>query len=64
LKTDFPESISIVGISRVGFNEDFTQSLIWIEFYGMDKKLKRRYLLITWDPVQQNVNETKWFSAE
>ena len=52
----------LVGLSRLGFNEDFTQSLTYVEFYGMDKLLQRKYVLISWEGSM--VKETKWFSAE
>jgi hypothetical protein len=56
----------VVGLSKAGFSEDFTQSLIYVEFYGHDKLLQRKYLMTTWDISGVGAHEvaSKWFSAE
>jgi hypothetical protein len=58
--------LGVVGLSKAGFSEDFTQSLTYVEFYGNDKLLQRKYLLETWDIYEAgaSVKATKWFSAE
>ncbi len=57
---------SIIGLSRIGFSQDKTQSLAYFEFYGSDRNLKKNYILITWDYSQGGsmVKDVKWFSAE
>ena len=57
---------SIIGLSRIGFNEDRTQSLTYFEFYGSDHQLKKSYILLGWDYSQGGamVKDTKWIPAE
>jgi hypothetical protein len=54
----------LAGLSRIGYNEDFTQSLTYVEFYNLNKILQKKYVLITWNSVQNEIKDTKWFSAE
>ena len=56
----------LLGLSKSGFNKDFTQSLTYVEFYNLNKVLQKKYILITWDYSQGGsvIQDTKWFPAE
>jgi len=56
----------LIGFSRIGYNEDFTQSLTYVEYYDLTKTLRKKYILINWDYSQGGsmVKDTKWFPAE
>lgn len=55
----------LLGLSKSGFNKDFTQSLTYVEFYNLNKVLQKKYILITWDYSQGSmIQDTKWISAE
>ena len=54
---------AIVGLSRVGFNEDNTQSLVYVEYYRPEKGTQKKYCLITWKREGLGImrESIKWF---
>lgn len=54
--------LAVIGLSRVGFNADNSQSLVYVEFYNPETQLQKRYCLITWkrDGLQMVKENIKW----
>jgi hypothetical protein len=43
-----PRLEAIIGLSRIGFSKDQTQSLVYVEHFDPEQKLQQKYCLITW----------------
>jgi hypothetical protein len=58
-----PRLKAIIGLSRVGFNSNRTQSLTYVEYFNLEKQLQKKYCLITWkrDGIVFWDENIKWF---
>lgn len=60
-KRKYPDTKGVVGFSKIGFNNDKNQALVYVEFYNPEKKLIKLYYLLTLkiDEKLQAVNVEK-----
>lgn len=47
-KNKNPRLAAIIGLSRIGFSKDNSQSLVYIEYYNPQFGLQKKYCLISW----------------
>ena len=58
-----PRLKAIIGLSKVGFNFDKTQSLVYVEYFNLEKQLLKKYCLISWKREGNSLRDEdiKWF---
>jgi hypothetical protein len=58
-----PRLEAIVGLSKLGSNKERTRFLVYVEYFDLEKKLQKKYCLITFTPRPGGFFDTnfKWF---
>jgi hypothetical protein len=47
-KKKHPKLKAVIGMSRIGFSADGTQSLVYVEYFNPERLLLKKYCLINW----------------